>query len=117
MEQENIAIYHLILDGAKTNVNGLIKEIEKFPDVQLWMWDGNTIRVGKLPKVFKVIPIDKLTFQDGWLMIKLSETSLLRHLFIICEAKDRPAIKELLKNALSTSPGLRMRIEGEAHAL
>jgi hypothetical protein len=117
MEQENIAIYHLILDEAKTNIDGLIKELEKFPDVQLWMWEANTIRVGRLPKIFKVIPVDKLAYQDGWLVIKLNETSFLRHLYIVCEAKDRYAVAELLKNALAALPGLRMKVEREAYEL
>ena len=111
MVQESLTTYHLILDEAKANIDGLIKELEKFPDVQVWIWDGATIRVGKLPKIFKTTPIDKVVYQDGWLMIKLNETSFLKHVFVVSETKDKPAISELLKNTLTAIPGLRLRIE------
>jgi hypothetical protein len=112
MAQENLTTYHLILDETRTNIDGLIKELEKFPSVQIWIWDKDTIRVGKLPKIFKEIPIDKFAYQDGWLTIKLNEASSLKHVFVVVETKDKPAISELLNNALGVMQGVRLRIEG-----
>lgn len=115
MTQENVVIFHLILDEAATKIDSLVKEVEKFSDAQIWRMEGSEICVGKLPKIFKAIPIDKLAYHDGWLTIKMHETSLIRHVFIVCEAKDRLAITEVLKGARRFTPGMRVRIEGEGY--
>jgi hypothetical protein len=113
MAQEKIVIFHLIFDMTNSKIDALVKDLEKIPGIQLWRLEGSEVRIGQLPNIFKAIPIDKLTYQGGWLVIRMHETTIATHLFVVCDTKDRQAIAQLLEHALHSTPGMRLRIERE----
>jgi len=105
---KSAAIYHLILEQA-TNVDHLLRTLEEKAPVQIWITDGSTIRVGRLPRLFKAIPISEISYDDGWIIMHTHEHAFpMKHIYVVCEAKDAPPVEEKLKEAAATISGLRV---------
>jgi len=111
IKEQNVVIFHIILDRAAQIVNDVVRELEQFSDVQIWKVEGSMISVGKLPKIFKAIPVSEISYDNWWLTIRLHEKGFpTSHIFVVCEVKDELAVAGILKKALGPV-GARIMVE------
>ena len=111
MTEKVQASYHLVLEGEKPEVKGLALELAKIPTTNVWVIGEGKIRVGILPKLFKAIPLQTITYTDGWLVIDTKETHLTTQVFVICNPEAKPEIDKILDRAKATWPSLRVVVE------
>jgi len=99
-------IFHVIFDGTNRKIDEVIKKLEEVPEVQMWKVDDSEISIGKLPNIFKAIPLRNLSYNNGWLTIKVNEKMCPSTLYIVTDAKHEILVNEILK---SLAPLARLR--------
>lgn len=110
-DDENSATFHLVLDQPAPESGDVLEAFEHVRGIQIWIVEGSTIRVGRIPRIFKATPIADVSYDDGWLTMRTHEEGLpIRHIFIVCEAKDKSAVEGIINN-LTTRVGVRLMRE------
>lgn len=98
-----------MFDCSNQKVDECIKKLGQLPNVQIWKVGDASISIGKLPNIFKAIPINRLYYSNGWLTIKMNEKMLpTNSIFIITDAEYEQLVNDALK-ALSIAPRLRAK--------
>jgi len=112
MEKEQIFTYLVIFDIPNKALEDAIKRLEQLPNVQIWKVENGTISIGKVPNIFKAIPLsDKFMYKNGWFIIKIHEKTLpTKNIFVICDAKDKPVVDQILKEASANMPRVRIKV-------
>ncbi|MGB9614982.1 MAG: hypothetical protein ACPL3B_05740 [Fervidobacterium sp.] len=102
--EKKLIIFHLMFDCSNEDVDESVKKLQQLPNVQIWKVGDNAISIGKLPNIFKAIPINRFYYSNGWLTIKMNEKMLpTNSVFLIVDAEDEQLVSDVLK-VLSTAP-------------
>lgn len=92
---------HLILDLVSSEIDSFADRLAKTDDVQVWIVRGSVIKTGRIPKVFKKIPLDNVKYHNGWLTIETSKDSqaaLASHIFVVFDARREGEIRQIIRS-------------------